>query len=73
MPKDSLGDLDEVARLLALLVRLQLGNQTSAISELSRAGFSPSRIAGLLGTTAGTVSVTLQRAKNRKPRTTLEG
>jgi len=56
-------EMDEIVRLLSLLVRLELGNQSLATLEMSKAGFSPSRIADLLGTTPGTVSVTLQRAK----------
>ena len=58
--------LDEVARILALSVRLQLGSQQLAIVELSKSGIGPSRVAELLGTTPGTVNVALQRAK-RKP------
>ncbi len=54
---------DEIARLLAIQLRLQLGSQTRIIAELSRAGFGPTRIAQLLGTTANTVNVTLQKAK----------
>jgi DNA-directed RNA polymerase specialized sigma24 family protein len=56
---------DEVARLLALWIKLQLGNQAAAIVELGRAGFGPTRIAELLGTTVGTVNVTLQRSRKR--------
>ena len=54
---------DEVARLLAIQLRLQLGSQSACITELSRAGFGPKRIADLLGTTPNTVNVTLQKAK----------
>jgi hypothetical protein len=54
---------DEVARLLAIQLRLQLGSQSACIAELSRAGFGPTRIAELLGTTPNTVNVTLQKAK----------
>ncbi len=56
---------DEIVRLLALQVRMKLGSQAEAIRELSKAGFGPSRIAELLGTTAGTVGVTLAKAKRR--------
>jgi DNA-directed RNA polymerase specialized sigma24 family protein len=54
---------EEIVRLLVLQLRMRLGNQASAIVELSRAGFGPSRIAELLGTSPGTVNVALQRAK----------
>lgn len=57
---------EETVRLLALLVRLQLENQTEAILELGRAGFSASRIAALLGTTPDTAKVTLARARKRR-------
>jgi hypothetical protein len=54
---------EETVRLLALQVRLQFDSQADAIRELNRAGFGPSRIAELLGTTAGTVGVTLTKSK----------
>ena len=58
--------LEEVVRLLAIQIRLSLPSQSGAIQELNRAGFGPSRIAELLGTTANTVSVTLRRAKSAR-------
>jgi DNA-directed RNA polymerase specialized sigma24 family protein len=61
--------LDELVRLEALKVRNRSGSQADAILELSRAGFGQSRIAELLGTTSGTVSVTLARAKRRTKKT----
>ena len=57
--------LDEIARLLATLVRLQLGNQAQTIIELNKAGLSNARIADLIGTTPDTVKVTVQRARRR--------
>jgi hypothetical protein len=54
---------DEIVRLLAIQLRLQLANQAACILEFSRAGFGPTRIAELLGTTANTVNVTIQKAK----------
>jgi hypothetical protein len=57
---------EEIVRLLALQTRLQFENQAEAIREFSKAGFGPSRIADLLGTTPGTVNVTLAKAKSRK-------
>jgi DNA-directed RNA polymerase specialized sigma24 family protein len=54
---------DEIVRLLAILVRRQADSQADAIVELHRAGFGPSRIAELLGTTAGTVNVAINRSR----------
>lgn len=59
--------LDQLVRLQALQLRLAMPSQADAIVELNRAGIGPTRIAELLGTTAGTVHVALQRAKS-KPR-----
>jgi DNA-directed RNA polymerase specialized sigma24 family protein len=61
------GDMDpseELARLIATQIRLSVPNQTQAILELSRAGFGPTRIAELLGTSTATAKVTV--AKSRK-------
>ena len=55
--------LDELVRLQSIQLRRQLASQSEAIVELSRAGFGPSRIAELLGTSAATVQVTIQRSK----------
>lgn len=57
--------LDEMVRLLAIQVRLALPNQTQAILELSRAGFGPSRIAELLGTSPATAKVTVQKSRKK--------
>lgn len=59
---------EELVRLVALQIRLQLGNQSEAIIEMDRAGLGAVRIAELLGTTPNTVNVALNRAK-RGPRT----
>lgn len=56
---------EEMVRLLAVQLRRSAESQTAAIMELSKAGFGPSRIAELLGTSAHTVSVTLDLAKRR--------
>lgn len=61
--------IEELIRLQVLDLRRRLGSQTEAIVELNRVGFGPSRIAELLGTTANTVNVTLQKAKKRGGRT----
>jgi hypothetical protein len=57
---------DEIVRLLALLVRLQLPSQATAIKRLHQVGFSPTRIAALLGTNPNVVNVSLAKAKGRE-------
>jgi DNA-directed RNA polymerase specialized sigma24 family protein len=68
---------DDIARLLDELVRLEVravrnrsDSQADAIRELSEIGFGPKRISELLGTSYGTVTVTLAKAKKRKPKST---
>lgn len=58
--------LNELIRLTALQIKLGIGNQTQAILELQRIGFSTTRISQLLGTTANTVNVTIQKNKKRQ-------
>lgn len=55
--------MEELVRLGALLLRRQASTQTEAVLELSKAGFGPSRIAELLGTTPNTVNQAIQGAK----------
>jgi DNA-directed RNA polymerase specialized sigma24 family protein len=57
---------EEVVRLLAIQLRRDSESQAEAIEELYRAGFGPSRIAELLGTTPNTVNVAISTAKKRK-------
>jgi DNA-directed RNA polymerase specialized sigma24 family protein len=64
---------DETVRLLATLIRLQVGNQKQAILELHKAGLGISRIADVLGTTPGTVNVAVQRAKRAPSRRATAG
>ena len=59
--------LDEIARLLALLLRQQLDNQTQLILELSRLELTPTRIAELVGTTPATVRATLNQRSSKSP------
>lgn len=58
--------LDEIVRLLAIQLRRSTDSQAQAIEDLSRAGFGPTRIADLLGTTPNTVNVAISNAKTRK-------
>jgi predicted transcriptional regulator len=66
MTKSTMDPADEVARLLALLIRLQVKSQSQAIVELDHVGFGAKRIAEFLGTTPNTVSVALQKKRARK-------
>lgn len=59
--------LDELIRLQVLGLRQARPSQADVIFELKQAGFGPTRIADLLGTTVGTVKMALKRAKT-KPR-----
>jgi DNA-directed RNA polymerase specialized sigma24 family protein len=60
---DGVDYADEAVRLLAILVRQRAESQSDAIIELHKAGFGPTRIAELLGTTPGTVNVAVNRSK----------
>ena len=62
--RDKLDPLDEVARLLALNLKRERGLQ-DVIVELDSVGITQSRIAELLGTSAGYVNVALTRAKKQ--------
>lgn len=68
--QDRMDPAEELVRLQILHLRREFPNQKDLILELTRAGFKPSRIAELIGTTANTVSVTLVQAKNAEKRKT---
>ena len=55
--------LDEIVRLLTLSFRRTTEHQSEAILLLAQAGFGSTRIAELLGTTQGSVSGTIAKAK----------
>jgi DNA-directed RNA polymerase specialized sigma24 family protein len=57
---------EEIVRLLAIQLRRTAKSQTEAIVELGKAGFGPTRIAQLLGTTADTAAQALSDAKKSK-------
>jgi DNA-directed RNA polymerase specialized sigma24 family protein len=66
MPARKVASMDpqeEIVRLLAIQLRLMTKSQAMAILEMSKAGFGPSRISTLLGTTPNTVSQALADAK----------
>jgi len=54
-----LQELQRISKLLALTVTRELKQQTEKIELLSSIGFQPKKIADLIGTTPGTVSVAL--------------
>jgi DNA-directed RNA polymerase specialized sigma24 family protein len=54
---------EEIVRLLTIFLRRTSESQAEVVTELGRAGFGPTRIADLLGTSVGTVNVTLVRAR----------
>lgn len=57
---------EEIVRLMVLQVRRTAKSQAEVVIELDKAGFGPTRIAELLGTTANAVNVTLNKAKKPK-------
>jgi hypothetical protein len=57
--------LDEVARLLALLIARDRSLQ-DVVTDLSGVGFGPTRIAELIGTSPGYAKVAVDRARKRK-------
>lgn len=60
--------LDEIARLLAVLIRRRAASQNEAILELRRVGVHPKAIDELLSAAANTVSTTIAgvRKKSRE-------
>lgn len=56
---------EQTLRLLAVIVRQNAGTQADAIAELSNAGFGPTRISELLGTSVATAKVTVQRSRRK--------
>jgi CRP-like cAMP-binding protein len=67
--REKLDPLDEVARLLALTLKRERGLQ-DVIVELDSVGFTQARIAELIGTSGGYVSVALTRAKEAEKKKT---
>jgi CRP-like cAMP-binding protein len=59
---------EDIVRLLVAQLRRDSESQADLIRELRQAGLRPARIAELLGTSQGTVSVTLAKAKQREVR-----
>jgi predicted transcriptional regulator len=59
---------EEIMRLLALQLRRATESQAMTIREMAKVGFTPKRIAELLGTTPNTVSQELADAKKQAQR-----
>ncbi len=59
------GTVDELVRMLAITLRYQGIPQGALVHDLSDAGFTPTRIALLLGTTPNTVS---QQKRAKRPK-----
>ncbi len=57
--------MEEMVRLLAIIARRSV-SQTDLILQLKGLGFTPKRIADLLGTSPNVVSVTLHKSKRGK-------
>jgi hypothetical protein len=62
------GSIDELTRIIALSLRYRDIPQGVLVHDLSKAGFGPSRIAELLGTTANTVNQQKRRARPKWPK-----
>ena len=62
--KEILQELQRISKLLALTVTREI-NQREKIELLSSIGFQPKEIANLIGTTPGTVSVTLVNIRKK--------
>jgi predicted transcriptional regulator len=56
---------EELVRLLILQLRRTAKSQSEFVRELAKAGFTPKRIAELVGTTPNTVSQALSEAKRQ--------
>lgn len=59
------GTVDELVRITALALKYQGVPQGVLVHDLSDAGFAPSRIATLIGTTPNTVS---QQKRQKRPK-----
>jgi len=60
---------EELVRIQVLLLKRDAPSQSALILEMNSVGFSNTRIAELLGTTANTVNVTIHKARAREKAT----
>jgi hypothetical protein len=64
-PEVEPGTVDELVRITAIALKYQGAPQGVLVHDLSDAGFAPTRIASLLGTTPNTVS---QQKRQKRPK-----
>lgn len=67
MDKELLQTQKEIVMMLAILAKRGV-LQSVLVQEMGSVGFSPKRIAELLGTTSNTVNVALSNARKKKSR-----
>lgn len=67
MPVVEPGSVDELTRMLALTMKYEIP-QGVLVHDLSKAGFTPKRIAELLGTSPNTVSQTKRQKRPKWPK-----
>lgn len=60
------GSQEELVALAVLLLRRDAASQSELAREMYSVGFSSSRIAELLGTTANTINQAIQKGKKAK-------
>lgn len=60
------GPQEELVALAVLLLRRDASSQSELAREMYSVGFSPSRIAELLGTTANTINQAVQKGKRAR-------
>jgi len=68
--QEILQELKKITKLLIMFVNKD-EDQTEKIRNLSSMGFQPKEIAEMIGTTANTVSVTINRLKKKKQETNI--
>jgi len=66
MSKEILDSMNNMVRLLTILVKREANNQNQIIKEMSDVGFSPKKIAELLNTSSNTVNVAIHLSKKKK-------
>lgn len=62
------GSVDELVRIFALSLRYSGAPQGALVHDMSKAGWGPTRIAELLGTTANTVNQQKRRKRPQWPK-----
>jgi len=65
MDKEILESMNNMVRLLTILIKRDASNQNQIIKEMNAVGFSPKKIAELLNTSSNTVNVAIHLAKKK--------